>query len=166
MQAIDVSGPASVPGLFPRRESEMNPRAGRRVSVVLAEDQPGDELLIRESLSATFPHLELSVHRDGEEMMRWLDMLETEYASRPDVVLLDLNLPRFTGEQVLERLRSTARGESIPVVIVTSSDSPYDRAAAARLGAARYFRKPAEYDAFMKLGDVVHEVLSAGGEEE
>lgn len=94
-------------------------------------------------------------------MMRWIDMLEAEYAPLPDVILLDLNLPRFTGGQVLERLRGHRNCGSIPVVVVTSSDAPSDRATSARLGAARYFRKPSEYEDFLKLGELVREVLSS-----
>jgi chemotaxis family two-component system response regulator Rcp1 len=138
----------------------LNP-AGGRLHVVIAEDNPADELLIRESLTARFIDVDLSVHSNGEQMMRWIDLLESEYAPCPDVILLDLTLPRFTGQQVLERLRANSRCGLIPVVIVTTSDAPKDRAAAARLGAVRYFRKPTEYDEFMKLGEVVDEVLSS-----
>jgi CheY-like chemotaxis protein len=129
--------------------------------VVLAEDNPADELVIREALAPLFPDAQIKVFRDGEQMMRWIDMLETDYAPLPDVILLDLNLPRFTGEQILERLRSNPKCGTIPVVIVTSSDAPHDRASATRLGATRYFCKSTDYRAFMKLGDLVYEVLSS-----
>jgi CheY-like chemotaxis protein len=132
-----------------------------RLHVVLAEDNPADELVIREALAQRFPDVHISVCRDGEQMMRWIDMIETEYARLPDLILLDLNLPRFTGEQILERLRSNSKGGTIPVVIVTSSDAPHDRASAARLGATRYFCKSMDYGAFMKLGDLVYELLSS-----
>jgi DNA-binding response OmpR family regulator len=135
--------------------------AGDGLLVVLVEDNPADEVLMRASLAVRFPDANLAVHHDGEQVMRWLDLLESEYAPRPDVILLDLNLPRFTGRQVLERMRGNSRCDSIPVVIVTSSDSSDDRAAVARLGAASFFQKPMKYDAFMKLGDLVHEVLTS-----
>jgi chemotaxis family two-component system response regulator Rcp1 len=152
--------PASVLAARERRNSvPSNPLSGR-LRVVVAEDNPADELLMRESLALRFPEVDVSVHHDGEQMMRWLDLLETEYTPRPDVILLDLNLPRFTGQQVLERLRGNSRGALIPVVIVTSSDAPNDRAVAVRWGVACYFQKPLKYDAFMKLGDLVHEILS------
>ena len=92
-------------------------------------------------------------------------MIEAEYAPCPDVILLDLNLPRFRGEQVLDRLRGTARCGLIPVVIVTSSELPTDPDGTARLRAAHYFRKPQEYDAFMKLGDLVYDVVFSTGAE-
>ncbi|HEY4361358.1 MAG TPA: response regulator [Bryobacteraceae bacterium] len=127
--------------------------------MVLVEDNPADELVIRDCVAQRFPDAVLSVQKDGERMMRWIDMIETEYAPLPNVILLDLNLPRFTGEQVLERLHSLPKFQGIPVVIVTSSDAPSDRTATARLGAAVYFRKPADYDDFLKLGEVIHSVL-------
>jgi chemotaxis family two-component system response regulator Rcp1 len=131
-----------------------------RLRVVLAEDDPADELLVRESLARRFPDMDFVAYQDGEQMMRWIDLVEAEYIPCPDVILLDLNLPRFTGEQVLERLRDNPRCSLVPVVIVTTSDTSYDRAAADRLGATRYFHKPSQYDEFLKLGDVVHEVIS------
>jgi chemotaxis family two-component system response regulator Rcp1 len=132
-----------------------------RLRVVLVEDNPADEFVIRECLAPRFPNADLSVYRDGEQMMRWIDLIESEYAPCPDMILLDLNLPRFTGAQVLDRLRAHPRCQGVPVIIVTSSDNPSDRSSAVRMGATRYFRKPSEYNEFLKLGDVVHEVLSS-----
>jgi two-component system, chemotaxis family, response regulator Rcp1 len=129
--------------------------------VVLCEDVHADRVLIQEALTLRFPDFDMSVYKDGEQMMRWLDLIESEYARCPDVILLDLNLPRFTGQQVLERLRGISRCELIPVVIVTSSDAPHARMVAARFGVTRYFAKPSEYDAFMRLGDLVYEVVSS-----
>ena len=131
--------------------------------MVLVEDHLEDELLIRESLALRFPDADVTVLRDGEQMMRWIDMIESEYAPCPDIILLDLNLPRFRGEQVLERLRTTSRCGPVPVVIVSSSEAPTDRAMATRLGSARYFQKPQDYEAFMKLGDLVHDALYSKG---
>ena len=153
--------PASTTAASRDRANRMLPNP--TVRMVLVEDQQADELLIRESLALRFPDADVTVLRDGEQMMRWIDMIESEYAPCPDIILLDLNLPRFRGEQVLERLRTTPRCGPVPVVIVSSSDAPTDQAIAARLGSARYFRKPQDYNAFMKLGDLVHDVLYSKG---
>jgi chemotaxis family two-component system response regulator Rcp1 len=139
----------------------MQPQPAREpLYILLAEDNPGDALLIREALGMRFPDAKYIVQQDGERMMRWIDLLDSGYAPRPDVILLDLTLPRATGEEVLGRLGQSAACRGVPIVIVTSSDSPRDRAAAARLGANRYFRKPSDYDEFMKLGDLVNGVLA------
>jgi DNA-binding response OmpR family regulator len=77
----------------------------------------------------------------------------------PHLVLLDLNLPRRSGDQILQHLRHSDRCKDIPVVVVTSSDSPRDKAEMSRLGATRYFRKPSRLDEFMRLGPLVRELV-------
>jgi CheY-like chemotaxis protein len=77
------------------------------------------------------------------------------------VVLLDLNLPRKGGARVLERIRQSPECAGVPVVVVTSSDSPGDKKQASRLGATRYFQKPLDLMEFMKLGPLVREVLNS-----
>jgi DNA-binding response OmpR family regulator len=76
--------------------------------------------------------------------------------------LLDLNLPKVDGFEVLRRLRESKRLAQIPVLIVSSSDSPGDRRAAAALGAG-YFRKSTSYEEFLKLGSVLKKILEANG---
>lgn len=136
--------------------------ASQPLRVLLAEDNPGDVLLIREALALRFTGVEVSVQEDGEQMMDTLALLESGGAPCPDIVLLDLNLPRITGDEVLESLRRSPVCAKVPVIVITSSDSPRDRQAATRLGADRYFRKPTDYDEFMKLGDLVEAVLASG----
>jgi CheY-like chemotaxis protein len=79
--------------------------------------------------------------------------------------LLDLNLPRRTGDEILLKMRQSPEWTGVPVVVVTSSNSPHDRDRAARLGANHYFRKPADYEEFMRLGAVVRSVICPPGEE-
>ena len=136
----------------------------RPLHVVLVEDNPGDVLLMREALKPRFPEVELWVQQDGEQMMQWIDRLdsgETPCPDVPDVILLDLNLPLVTGEEVLQRLSRSPVCRDVPTVVVTSSDSPRDRDATARLGVNRYFRKPTDYDEFMKLGDLVGALVAS-----
>jgi two-component system, chemotaxis family, response regulator Rcp1 len=137
----------------------------RHLRVLLAEDNPGDVLLIEEALSMRFGRVEISVQEDGEQMMDTIGLLESGRARRPDVVLLDLNLPRITGNEVLEILRRSPVCAQVPVIVITSSDSPRDRMAVASLGANHYFRKPIDYDEFMKLGELVETVLASGSSE-
>ena len=80
----------------------------------------------------------------------------------PDALLLDLNLPRIDGLEVLRRIRAGGRYGNIPVLVVTSSDAPTDRSAAAQLGAG-YFRKPPNYEQFLKLGAAVKTFLTENG---
>ncbi len=82
-----------------------------------------------------------------------------EAADCPDLVLLDLNLPRATGSRVLTRIRQSPRCAVTPIIIITSSDSPLDRENSASLGATGYFQKPGDLAGFMQLGRVVREAL-------
>ncbi len=134
----------------------------KRLRILLAEDNPGDVFLVRRALMKQGIVFELITVEDGEAAMRYLDGLDasTDEHDRPDLILLDLNLPRCLGTQVLERLKNSPSCGHAPVIILTSSDSPRDRAEVLRLGAAHYFCKPTDLAGFMTLGGVVEEVLS------
>lgn len=123
--------------------------------VLLAEDNPGDVLLIREALKAGGFEFELAVESDGEKMLAHIDLIEAGQIPCPDIVLLDLNLPKRNGDALLKRMRASVRCQNLPVIVVTSSDSRKDRDMAARLGASEYFRKANDFDEFMLLGSVV-----------
>ncbi|MGI8746636.1 MAG: response regulator [Bryobacteraceae bacterium] len=128
--------------------------------ILLAEDNRGDILLVQQALEEHhIPH-ELHVVTDGEEALHFVTRMgKPGEAPCPDVLLLDLNLPKADGYQVLSEFRQHPECAHTPVIVVTSSDAPKDRAGMAALGIARYFRKPSELDAFMQLGAVVREVV-------
>ena len=79
--------------------------------------------------------------------------------SVPELVLLDLNLPRVDGFDVLDKLRKSRRCSAVPVVVMTSSAAQNDRDRSALLGATTYFLKPTGYDAFLKIGTIIRELL-------
>jgi CheY-like chemotaxis protein len=131
------------------------------VRILLAEDNDGDIFLIQRALDMHLGPYDLLLAKDGEEAMQLLDRANTEEgAAWPDFAVLDLNLPRRSGIQVLQRLRSIPKCAAAPVIIFTSSDSPQDKAEAFRLGANRYFKKPTDLAGFMKLGEMVRDILS------
>ena len=127
--------------------------------ILLAEDSPPDTFLVHEALRQQRLEYEMHVVADGEKALRFLDRVETGELPCPDVVLLDLNLPRKTGADVLSRLRGSDICRDTRVVVLSSSDSPQDRQAMSELGANDYFRKPTDLDDFMKLGAVVRRHL-------
>lgn len=130
------------------------------LQVWLVEDSEADELLMRAALNLDGLDCEFQVSPDGEKAIEFIEALDNGEAwHRPNIVLLDLNLPRKGGARVLEKIRRSARCARVPVVVVTSSDSPGDRSQASRLGATRYFQKPLDLVEFMKLGPLVREVL-------
>ncbi len=132
------------------------------VRILLAEDNEGDIFLIRRALDTHIGPYQLLLAKDGEEALEVLERANAdESAPCPDCVVLDLNLPRLNGIQVLERVRRSARCAAAAVIISTSSDSPQDKAEALRLGANRYFQKPTDLAGFMKLGEIIKEILSS-----
>ena len=107
-------------------------------------------------------HLPLEVHlvSDGKQAVDFIERSEADPdAPSPHILVLDLNLPKLDGFEVLERVRSSSKHNRIPVLIVTSSDSPSDKAEAAKLGAG-YFRKPTSYEKFLQIGGVLKQLLN------
>ena len=128
---------------------------GRLVKVLIVEDNPGDVVLVREALKQAQVAFELTVQDDGESMLHMVETLEQQGGPFPDVVLLDLNLPRVSGLE----LRKSATWSAVPVVIASSAGAPSDRLAAAKLGISDYFRKPADLEEFMEIGAIVRRVV-------
>ncbi len=132
----------------------------KTIHILLAEDNDGDVFLVRRALEKQgLPH-ELTVARNGEEALRLLERAgrDPDFET-PDLIVLDLNLPKIDGTQVLLRVRKSTVLGAIPVIILTSSDSPKDRESALELGANMYFRKPTDLQSFMHLGEVVATIL-------
>ncbi len=131
-----------------------------RSKILLVEDNPGDVFLARRALMLHGVEAELTVIGDGQSAISFIDRADAgEIVWRPDLILLDLNLPRATGTQILERLRRSRKLNDVPAVIVTSSDNQKDRDAAALLGATQYFHKPIDLAGSMELGAVVVTLL-------
>jgi CheY-like chemotaxis protein len=120
--------------------------------VLLVEDNPGDADLTREGLALNKIHLETHVVPDGAEALAFLRR-EGRYAAapRPDLILLDLNLPRVDGRQVLGEIKKDPILQSIPVVVMTSSAAEEDIARSYALHANSYVTKPLDLDQFLKV---------------
>jgi CheY-like chemotaxis protein len=126
------------------------------ISVLLVEDDPGDVLLIREAFSEQKVGNVLSVVSDGVEAMRYVRG-EGEYADceRPDLVLLDLNLPRKSGAEVLAEIKSDAELATIPVIVLTTSSSQEDIMGSYRMHANAFITKPVDFERFR---EIVHQI--------
>jgi CheY-like chemotaxis protein len=132
------------------------------IRILLAEDNDGDIFLVRRALEKRGVSHQLTVARNGEEALDLLEQAESGPSSEaPRLILLDLNLPKIDGTQVLARIRRTSAFRATPVIVLTSSDSPKDRESALALGANVYFRKPTDLQSFMHLGEVVEQVLQS-----
>lgn len=122
------------------------------IRVLLIEDNPGDADLTRETLEAGKLHLEVTVAIDGVEALALLrGQAPHTAADRPDLILLDLNLPRLDGRQVLAELKQDEELRKIPVVILTSSDADTDVVKSYALGASCYVTKPIGLEAFQTI---------------
>ena len=124
----------------------------RPIEILLVEDNPGDVRLTQEALAEANLTNTVTVAGDGVEAMAILRR-EGEHAdaTRPDLILLDVNLPKMDGRQVLAEIRGDADLKSIPVVILTSSQAEEDILRAYELNANCYVRKPAGLDEFLKV---------------
>lgn len=127
-------------------------RAGEPIEILLVEDNPGDVLLTQESLADSKLNNTLHVVKDGVEAMAFVRR-EREYADRPrpDLILLDLNLPKMDGREVLEELKSDEDLRRIPVVILTTSSQEDDVVQAYNAHANCYITKPIDLEQFMKV---------------
>jgi chemotaxis family two-component system response regulator Rcp1 len=122
------------------------------IEVLLVEDSPGDVRLTREALKDAKVHISLHVAADGIEAMAFLNR-EGVHASarRPDLILLDLNLPKKDGREVLKEIKESAVLGTIPVVILTTSASSDDVLSSYRLHANCYITKPVSLEGFLKV---------------
>ena len=122
------------------------------LEVLLVEDSPGDVRLTREAFKDAKVHINLHVASDGAEAMAFLNARrESTPSSSPDLILLDLNLPRKDGREVLEEIKENPALKSIPVVILTTSASEEDILRSYLLHANCYITKPVDLDGFLKV---------------
>ena len=127
----------------------------------LAEDNPGDVFLIREALREHAVDCELAVASDGAEAREYFTRIERQGAPVPDLVLLDLNLPKISGLELLRRIKNIPRCEATPVVVISSSDSPHDRLESQKLGAHSYIRKASVLEEYMELGGFIKGIIGS-----
>jgi two-component system, chemotaxis family, response regulator Rcp1 len=137
-----------------------NPVSGVPV-VLVVEDNESDIFLIREAISmANFPVV-VQVVNDGEAAIRFFERADADTSIPcPAVVILDINLPKKQGGEVLKHMRQSHRCRQALVVVVSTSKSVQDREQMESLGANQYFSKPSDYDEFMRLGAIVKSLLA------
>lgn len=128
--------------------------------ILLAEDNPGDVLLFREALASCELVCNLVVAGDGQKAITLLgEETSGTPAWRPHLIVLDVNLPRYNGDAVLRHVRRQPWLKDVPVVMLTSSPSPADRAAAIELGANLYLEKSSDLDELLAIGNIIKSVL-------
>ncbi|HUJ08195.1 MAG TPA: response regulator [Streptosporangiaceae bacterium] len=125
---------------------------GIMIRILLVEDDPGDVLITREAFAENKVRNELSVVSDGETALSFLRR-EGAYtaAPRPDLILLDLNLPRKSGHEVLAEIKSDENLQRIPVVVLTTSETEEDILRSYHLHANAYVTKPVDFNRFLTV---------------
>jgi CheY-like chemotaxis protein len=129
------------------------------VQILLVEDNPDDVEITRRALSLGRIANDLHVTRDGQEALDFL-FRQGQYGAatpRPDLILLDLNLPKVNGMEVLERVKSKGGLCPIPVIMLTASNRDEDVARSYNLGSNTYIQKPVEFDKFFRAIEVLGE---------
>lgn len=126
--------------------------------ILVAEDNEADVILLREALTHHAVEHELHIVANGQAALYYISQMgHAGGPSCPDVLLLDLNLPKADGTTILEEFRKHPECTETPVIVVTSSNAERDRVKVAAYRVARYFQKPSDFDAFMELGAIVRQ---------
>ena len=131
------------------------------VQILLVEDNPDDVEIARRALKTSRLANDVHVTRDGQEAIDFL-FRQGQYGEgvdvpRPDLILLDLNLPKLTGIEVLEKIRANKHLSMIPVIMLTASEREEDVAKSYKLGSNTYISKPVEFDKFLHAVEVIGE---------
>jgi DNA-binding response OmpR family regulator len=122
----------------------------------VVEDNVSDVYLIKAAIQASGFATTVTVRNDGELATNFFDEIDANpTAPSPDLIILDLNLPKRRGAEVLEYMRRSARCQNAKVIVVSTSGLESDQESVMKMGADAYFRKPSEFDEFLKLANVI-----------
>ena len=122
------------------------------MNLLLVEDNPGDVRLTQEALMQNQLDLKLHVAFDGEQALDFLYKKgDNEEAPRPDLILMDINIPKYSGIEVLEKIKNDPNLKKIPVVMLTTSDTNNDVSKCYELGANAYTIKPLDFENFINM---------------
>jgi len=128
----------------------------RPLRILVVDDSPSDVRLIREALKESPGNATLLIARDGVEATDYLQKALLGEYPRPDLIVLDLNLPRKSGREVLAEIKANPRLKQIPVIVMTSSSASEDVANAYNLNANSYITKPADLADYLKVVRAFH----------
>ena len=140
----------------------MTPAPGLKTfRMLLIDDNDADVYLLRRALEKVGLTIEFTVLKDGAEGLAFAHG-QDESAARPDLVVLDLNLPKTGGAEVLRAMKGNPALALVPVVVMSSSASKAEQAVIAELGVTKYFTKPPDLAGFRKVGEMFRKILLPG----
>jgi chemotaxis family two-component system response regulator Rcp1 len=135
-----------------------------KVRILIIEDNPADVELLRRALASAQLDCELMLLEDGAQALAFLRRLEAGTDERsPDLTVLDLNLPKNDGVEVLQAMRASRAFAAAPVAVLSSSASARERSRIEQFGIGRYITKPADLDEFLNIGFILKELLLESG---
>jgi len=153
----DEAQPSS--SLSPIERSLESEKEQQTFCILVVEDSPADVMLIEEALSEHQVSAKTTVVRDGEAAIRHIEQVDNGHLPCPDLVILDLNLPRKTGAEVLQYLRASSKCHEVPVVVLSSSAAPDDQDRVRALGCSLYLTKPPVFEEFLRIGATLKDIL-------
>jgi CheY-like chemotaxis protein len=127
--------------------------------IILVEDNVADARLVREALENSSIPCELVVITNGQRAIQFIEDIDSGSGPCPQLAIVDLNLPKKPGAEVVKKMRASARCKDVPVIVLTSSDDQMDRENAKSIGVSRYVLKPARLSESLKLGSIFREIL-------
>jgi CheY-like chemotaxis protein len=131
-----------------------------KAQILVVEDNPGDVMLLQMALESAGVACELTVIGDGGEALARVRQMGSAGAAALDLAILDLNLPKNDGIEILAGLRGNPWFAGVPVVILTSSSSPRELARIKGLQVARYITKPLDFEDYLKIGLILKDLLA------
>jgi two-component system, chemotaxis family, response regulator Rcp1 len=142
-------------------EDQMSGRAdGAKTQILVIEDNPADVEILRYALDNAKVDCELIIIADGGEALAFFERSgKSPHDGAPDLAILDLNLPRYDGIELLEAMRANSAFDAVPVAVLSSSSSPRDRAKIEAFGITRYITKPPDLEEYMRIGKIVKQIL-------
>jgi DNA-binding response OmpR family regulator len=149
----DADQPSSL--RFPQTDKTEKSLDGSLPLIVVVEDNRADIDLLRYALETAAISAELRILTDGDQAFKYIEDVVGGKVTCPVLFVLDLNLPKRSGRDVLQRLREARVCKGVPVVVFSSSDAEQDKQAAVSLGAARYITKPSNFEDFLKVGELL-----------
>jgi CheY-like chemotaxis protein len=130
-----------------------------RFSILIVEDSEADVYLMKIALKSAGLHCDVTVIDDGANALRYIRNEGVfKGRERPDAAVLDLNLPKAEGAAILEALRKDELLSTVPVLVLTSSASPVEKATVEKLGVERFMTKPPDLEEFLRIGEVIGEL--------
>jgi len=133
---------------------------GVKTQILVIEDNPADVEILRYALDNAKVDCELIVIADGGEALAFFQQRGKFLDNGPpDLAILDLNLPRYDGIELLEAMRANRAFDAVPITVLSSSSSPRDRAKIEAFGITRYITKPPDLEEYMRIGTIVKQIL-------